>query len=133
VYKRQLRPWLEGRLPDRWRDAVHYEHDFAELETGWHERRLGLPASACGIAVRRTRDHGYVHFAGLPALLFDQRADPNWLDNLAVSSASTAALARESAALLSFRMRQADRRLAGALLSPAGILGRYDPLPPAIR
>ena len=82
---------------------------------GWSAERLG-------------RKLAYVHFTGLPALLFDRARDPGWTRNL-IGEQPRAALA-EAQALLSFRMRVADRRLASCQLTSAGVLGRYDPLPP---
>lgn len=124
-----LVPFLTGRAPATWRDAAVYEHDVLDLETGAHTRLHGLEPGRSGLTARLGERWALVQFAGHPPLLIDQAADPGWTTNLAQDPAHAAVLARETGALLTHRMRHADRRLAWAQLTPRGVLGRYDPLP----
>jgi arylsulfatase A-like enzyme len=118
-----LLPLLAGEVPAGWRDAVVYEHDCRDLETGWHRDALGLADDACGILVRRSADRLYAHFAGLPPLAWaiDECGAITDLDDPAVRLA-------EAQALLSHRMAKAERRLTGCLLTGDGPIGGYDPL-----
>jgi len=120
---RSLAPLLLGDVPRDWRDGVVYEHDFRDLEGGWHRTALGLDDDACGIAVRRTSDRLYAHFAGLPALCWaiDAAGEIRPIDDPAVQLA-------EAQALLSHRMAHAERRLTGCLLTASGPIGGYDAL-----
>jgi arylsulfatase A-like enzyme len=120
---RSLAPLLAGQVPPEWRDGVVYEHDFRDLEGGWHRTALGLDDDACGIAVRRTSDRLYAHFAGLPALCWalDEAGTVSPIKDPAVHLA-------EAQALLSHRMAHAERRLTGCLLTASGPIGGYDPL-----
>ncbi len=118
-----LLPLLAGEIPAGWRDAVVYEHDVRDLETGWHRDALGLDDDACGILVRRSRGRLYAHFAGLPPLC--------WAIDAAgevQAVADPCVLLDEARALLTHRMVKAERRLTGCLLTEAGVLGGYDPL-----
>ena len=114
---------LVGETPPGWRDAAVYEHDFRDLEHGWHREALGLEDDQCGIAIRRSRDRLYAHFNGLPPLLWaiDAAGDTTAIDD-------PAAIANEAQALLSHRMTRAERRLTGCLLTEAGPIGNWDPL-----
>jgi arylsulfatase A-like enzyme len=117
-----LLPLLEGEVPAGWRDAVVYEHDFRDLETGWHRDALDLDDDRCGIAVRRSRDRLYAHFAGLPALAWrlDETGTITEIDDPASRLA-------DAEALLGHRMAKADRRLTGCLLTESWPIGGYDP------
>ncbi len=118
-----LGPFLAGDTPLGWRDAAVYEHDFRDLEDGWHRRALDLEDDQCGIAVRRSRGRLYAHFNGLPPLLWaiDDAGNTTAVDD-------PAAMAAEAQALLSHRMAKAERRLTGCLLTGNGPIGGWDPL-----
>ena len=123
---RSLRPFLEGTTPAGWREATHWEHDFRDVETRHYETALDLAPEACGIAVRLEERWAYVHFAGLPALLFDHANDPAWTRDL-IGEPALAPVVRDLAqAMLGWRMRSAERRLTEAKLTPRGVIGRYD-------
>jgi arylsulfatase A-like enzyme len=112
-----------------WREAAHAEHDFRDMGPAVVEGRLGLAPEAASLQVRLGGRWAYVHFAALPPILIDTVADPGWRRNLADESAHASAALEEARALLSLRMRRADRRLSGCLLTPGGMEGAYDPLP----
>jgi arylsulfatase A-like enzyme len=121
-----LSGFLHGKAPARWREAVHYEHDIGDLETGWHRVELGLDDHACGVAVRLDATHALVQFAALPPLLFDHAVDPDWLVDRAADPPLAGIRADMAGGMLSWRMRYADRRLSSALLTPSGPVGRFE-------
>ena len=129
---RSLVPFLRGEPPLDWRSAVHWEHDFRDVETPTFEMALGLASADCGIMVHADGRHAYVHFSGLPALCFDAGPDPHWTHNLAGETASAPLVRDLAQALLTWRMSIAERRLCECKLTPEGVIGRYDPLPEAI-
>lgn len=118
-----LVPFLEGENPAGWREAVIYEHDFCDLETGLHRTALGLDDDRCGILVRRSTDRLYAQFAGLPALSWaiDEHGAMTEITDPAIRLA-------EAEALLRHRMAKAERRLTGCLLTSRGLIGGFDPL-----
>lgn len=121
-----LSGFLTGTPPSSWREAVHYEHDIGELETGWHRTALGLDDHSCGLATRFDGRHALVQFAALPPLLFDHAADPDWLVDRAQDPAYAMVRAQMASGMLSWRMRYADRRLSSGLLTPFGPVGRFE-------
>ncbi|WP_372422408.1 alkaline phosphatase family protein [Salinarimonas chemoclinalis] len=118
---RALTPFLAGETPEGWRDAVHWEYDFRTLEEP--EPPMGLDRDACSLAVRRERDWKYVHFAGLPPLLFDLAGDPHETIDRADDPACAGIRLRMAEALLSWRARHLERRYTGMLLTERGPLG----------
>ena len=125
---RSLAGFLAGEEPRSWRSEAHFEHDFRDLETLAYERALGLASDDCAIDVQLGRRWAYVHFSGLPALCFDHAADPGWTRNLAAQPEAAGIVLAQAQGLLSWRMRAAERRLTACKLTPAGPIGRYDPL-----
>jgi arylsulfatase A-like enzyme len=117
---RSLSPFLEGRTPKAWRDAAHWEYDFREIGKTEVQDRLGLPADASQLAVLRDKSFKYVHFTGLPPLLFDLTRDPGELENVAQDPAYAAVRMDYAGRMLSWRMAHADRTLTGWNLAAAG-------------
>ncbi len=117
---RSLVPFLEGREPAGWRREAHWEFDFREVATGATEERFGLPLDALNLAVVRGERFKYVHFAGLPPLLFDMQEDPGELTNLADDPAYRDARLEMAEKLLSWRASHLDRSLTGVELTAAG-------------
>lgn len=122
-----LLPFLLGEEPPRWRAAAHWEHDFRDIVARTYETALGLESDDCALAARFDGHHAYVHFTALPALCFDAAADPGWTRDLAREPAEAPVVLAQAQAMLSWRMRAAERRLTGCALTPAGVVGRYDP------
>lgn len=117
-----LMPFLEGKSPDKWRDAVHLELDFGEPngETEW-QKSTGASLEEANLAILREDRFKLIHFnGGLPPLLFDLDEDPNELVNLANDPAHTATLLRLTQKLLNHRMRHNDRTLADVKITPDG-------------
>jgi arylsulfatase A-like enzyme len=125
---RSLVPFVEGRTPAAWRDAVHWEYDFREVETGAAQRIFGLDLDSCSLAVIRDQRFKYVHFAGLRPLLFDLLKDPDELVDRAGDPAYAAMRLEYAERLLAWRARHLDRTLTGVLLTENGpIDGRRKP------
>lgn len=122
---RSLTPWIEHSATPAWRDAAFWEYDFREIATGLAEKTLGLAPDQCVMNVWREDRWKLVHFAALPALLFDLANDPDETTNLADQPEFAATLAALTGKLLSHRMVHADRTLANTQLTPNGI-ARYD-------
>jgi arylsulfatase A-like enzyme len=86
---RSLIPFLRSSaVPTAWRGEAHWDISISVIpRTIAPERALGIPAPR----VHAQRDPGerykYVHFAGLPPLLFDLHDDPNELRNRAADPA----------------------------------------------
>lgn len=118
---RTLRPFLEGRAPETWRDYSFSEADYGNplKPTLWQER-LGLEAEACNLSVLRGRRYSLTHFNGaLPQILFDHEAEGEGRD---ISSAPGAAeiMLQMSRRMLDHRMSFADGRFARTMLTPEG-------------
>jgi arylsulfatase A-like enzyme len=118
---RPLTPFLSGRTPSVWRDAVHWEYDFREVGSTEVQDRLGLTVDTAQLAVLRDRSFKYVHFTGLPPLLFDLDRDPGELIDRAGDPDYAAVRADYAGRMLSWRMAHADRTLTGwSLVTPDG-------------
>ncbi len=118
-----LRSFLEGGEPDTWRDAAHWEFDFRELGSNLPEQRLGIDSDDCALSVIRDDRFKYVHFTSLPSLLFDLRADPGELNNVADDPAYAVQRVTYAEKLLTWRARNLDRTLTGVSLTEAGPVG----------
>lgn len=121
-----LTPFLDGATPPRWRDAAHWEWDWRALhmreeETAWPWDRRAEERS---LAVHRTEDAAYVHFADGSWLAFDLAKDPTWRTPLA-DERRVLELAQ---GLLTWRQRQADRTMTGMLVEDGGV-GRWPTMP----
>ena len=115
-----LVPFLDGHTPRAWREAIHWEFDFREIATGHAQKAFGLPAERCNLAVHRTERVKYVHFAGLPPLLFDLERDPGELVDLAGDPAWRDVRLACAEALLAWRAEHLDRTLTHIELTDRG-------------
>lgn len=122
---RSLRPFLEGDRQSAARDEVHWEHDFREVVSGTAQAAFGLELDDCSLSVIRDDAFKYVHFTGLPPLLFDLAADPAELRNLAEDPAHQGTRLRYAEKLLTWRARHLDRTLTGLELTPDGLRGSF--------
>jgi arylsulfatase A-like enzyme len=118
---RSLLPLVHGEPPADWRDALHYEFDFRETPGSTAEKSLGLTMDQCSLCVLQDADFKYVHFAALPPLLFDLRADPHQFRNLADDPAYGSVVRDYAQRMLSWRMRHADRTLTHYRATPKGL------------
>ena len=93
----------------------------------WPRTCSASPWSECTLDVIRDRRWKYVHMAGLAPLLFDLEADPDQFVDRPTDPACAPVVAEYAQKLLSWRLRHADRTLAGTLLTHAGPVSRVDP------
>ncbi|MGI4954475.1 MAG: phosphoric/sulfuric ester hydrolase PehA [Janthinobacterium lividum] len=121
-----LMPFLHG-IPAAWRNALHYEYDFRDVHYSQPERDLGISMDESSLCVIQDADWKYVHFTALPPLLFDLRADPHQLHDLAGDPAHGDVVRRYAQRALSWRMRHADRTLTHLRATPHGLETRETP------
>jgi arylsulfatase A-like enzyme len=120
-------PITQGARPADWRRQLHYEYDFRDVYNSAPQQDLGLAAEECSLCVVQDENYKYVHFAALPPLLFDLRADPHQFRNIAEDPAH-AALVRDYAQMaLSWRLIHADRTLTHYRGGPQGLESRRGP------
>ena len=124
---RSLLPLVRGVAPADWRTEMHYEYDFRDVYYSAPERDLGLRLDECSLCVVQDEHYKYVHFAALPPLFFDLKADPHQFLNLAADP-SRANLVRDYAQkALSWRLINADRSLGRYRSGLQGLETRPDP------
>jgi arylsulfatase A-like enzyme len=116
-----LLPFCAGEAPSDWRTEVHYEFDFRDLHYSKPESSLGVPMDKCGLAVVQDEDFKYVHFAALPPLFFDLKADPGQFVNRATDPAYAARMGAYAAKMLNWRLGFAERSLTGYRSTPQGL------------
>ncbi len=122
---RSLIPFVSSSTgPARWRDEAHWEFDFRDPADDAAERALGIPLHACTLNVIRGERYKYVHFAGLPPLLFDLRDDPNELRNRATDPAYLPVVLEYAQKMLSWRMRHDDQTLTHLAVTSKGVVAR---------
>lgn len=117
-----LADYVAGGAPARPRDAVHWEYDFREVASRRAQEHFGLPLDALNLAVIRDDAYKYVHFSGLPPLLFDLRSDPGECVDRAGDPTLQSVRLAMAERLLAWRGRHLDRRLTGLELTAAGVL-----------
>jgi arylsulfatase A-like enzyme len=119
-----LMPFLAGEQPAGWRDAVHWEFDFRDVAGRGAERWFDLPSTRLNMTALRTERYKYVHFAGLPPLLFDMVADRQNTLNLADDPAHLSVRLELAEKLLAWRAEHLDQTLALSELTPGGVVSR---------
>jgi arylsulfatase A-like enzyme len=123
---RSLLPFTQGIKPANWRDAVFWEFDFRDIANQRAERHFGLRSNACNLAVIRDENFKFVHFNGLPPLLFNLKNDPMELQNIAEEPAHASTRLAYAEKLLSLRAHHLDQTLAYTELTEKGPV-RYRP------
>ena len=125
---RSLDPFLDGQVPQDWRDAAHWEWDWRFVFIGssaarWPEDRM---LEHQNLAVLRTTTHAYVHFGDGTWRCFDLEADPTWRTET-VDSSVVLGLVQ---AMAGWRQEHLDRTYTSMLLGPER-LGRWPEVPVA--
>jgi arylsulfatase A-like enzyme len=118
---RSLLPFCDGAAPSDWRTEVHYEFDFRDLHYSQPETALKVPMDRCGLAVVQDEHYKYVHFAALPPLFFDLKADPGQFVNRAADPAYAGRMVEYAQKMLDWRLGYADRTLTGYRATPRGL------------
>ena len=75
----------------------------------------------------RTESWKYVHFTGLPPVLYDLADDPGELHNVAAEPAYRALLAEAAQRMLSWRIAHTDIAMTRQCATPAGLVQRQAP------
>jgi arylsulfatase A-like enzyme len=119
---RSLLPFVrEGKPLADWRAEVHYEFDFRDIYYSQPESALGLHMDRCSLAVVQDEAWKYVHFAALPPLLFDLKADPGQFHNLADDPGRARVVRDYAQHMLNWRLAHADKTLTGYRATPQGL------------
>ncbi|MCQ4160105.1 alkaline phosphatase family protein [Roseomonas sp. GC11] len=118
---RSVLPLLRGETPADWREHLFYEYDFRDIHYSQPETALGVAMDDAALCVVQDEAWKYVHFSGLPPLLFDLRRDPQQFENLAQDPAHAEVVARYAQKALSHRMRHAERTLTHFRATPRGL------------
>lgn len=124
---RSLLPFLrEGLAPPDWRRHVHYEYDYRTtfMSNARPEDVLGVTLDEASLGVIQDEAGKYVHFTTLPALFFDLTRDPAQLSSIAADATRATDVLRYTQAMLSWRLRYAERTLTGYQASPDGLVKR---------
>ena len=119
-----LLPFLQGAPPAGWRTEAHFEHDFRDIPNLVPETAFGLHSDACNYAIIRGPRYKYVHFAAMPALLFDMEEDPGETHNLAGDPKHRDIMLDYAQKMLSWRLRHAERTLTHMQLTARGVVAR---------
>ncbi len=123
-----LSPFIEtGTAPTHWRSEAHWEFDFRNPADDHAEQDLGLSLHQCVMNIIRDEKFKYVHFAGLPPLLFDLEADPGEFNNLAEDPAYQGVLLKYAQKMLSWRMTHDEQTLTHYAITPEGLKERAAP------
>ena len=128
---RSLAPFLDGREPEAWRDAAHWEFDFRSIEKGSAERHFGLKPQQCNLAVIRDEEVQICAFrrrAAAAAL----RPRGRSAANCTISPDDPAFLPVRlelAERLLAWRAEHLDQSLALSALTEEGVVGAPAALP----
>lgn len=115
-----LLPFCRGETPPDWRQEYHAEFDLRSPYNADEEPPLGLDMKRCMVNVIRGERYKYVHFAGLPALFFDLKNDPNEFHNLASDPDYQGLIIEYAEKMLSWRMVHDEPTLTNLHLSEEG-------------
>lgn len=121
---RSLLPLIGGTKPADWRTELHYEFDFRDVYYSEPEKELGVGMDEASLCVIQDESYKYVHFATLPPLLFDLKADPHQFTNLAEDPAFAGVVKDYAQKALSWRLIHADRTLTAYRSTPRGLENR---------
>jgi arylsulfatase A-like enzyme len=119
---RSLKAYVVGEEVETPRSEAHFEFDFRDFVHGHAMDVLGLDLDNCSLAVYRDASFKYVHFAGLPPVLFDLGADPFELEDVADDPSYLGIRLAYAEKLLSWRARHLDRQLTGLALTDKGVI-----------
>jgi arylsulfatase A-like enzyme len=124
---RSLLPFVRHGTAPAWRKQTHFEFDFRDASFDGVEQALGLTLHQCNFAVVRDERFKYVHFAGLPPLLFDLSRDPREFTNLANAADYAKVALAYAQKLISWRLAYEDQTLTHMMATPEGMIARPSP------
>lgn len=124
---RSLMPFVETGAASGWRTEAHFEFDFRDASFEGAEQALNLTLHQCNLTVIRDENYKYVHFAGLPPLLFDMKNDPGEFTNLANAGNYKPVALAYAQKLLSWRMAHEDQTLTHMMATDKGMIARSAP------
>ncbi|BCW90032.1 Multifunctional alkaline phosphatase superfamily protein [Alphaproteobacteria bacterium SO-S41] len=121
-----LTPFLDGEVPEMWRDAAAWEFDWRGvlIQLGVAEAPGARGLEQHCLAVRRSEGLAYVQFGDGSYRCFDLAADPTWRTEVS----DPAIVLREAQAMLAWRARHTDRTLTGLVIDN-GVKGRWPAMP----
>ena len=119
---RALTPFLRGTLPPEWRNEVHCEFDFRNYGETPDVPPLGLSREECVVSIVRGERYKYVHFAALPALLFDLHTDPHEFTDVSDDPAYREHLLDCLQRTMNWRMKSAEQEMTNLELTPQGLV-----------
>ncbi len=106
-----LKSLMAGDAASDWRDGVFLEFDFRFAAPDAPPDPAKRDADKNQLCIWRDEDFKYVHFVGLPPVLFDLRTDPGETANLADDPIYAPVCAKYLSKILDHRMMHADRQL----------------------
>ncbi len=115
-------PFLQGDAPHDWRTAAHWEFDFRNIDTRLAEQSLALSSSQCNLCVYRTDAYKYVHFGGLPNMLFDLNSDPTECENVIDHPDYQSVRVTCAEGMLSWRAEHLDQSLSFSTITDRGVV-----------
>ena len=123
---RSLLPFIQGKTPTAWRTEAHMELDFRSGPyAGFDgEKALGLEPDECQLAILRGERWKYIHFAALPALLFDLQDDPWEMHDLSRDPAHRDTMLLMAQKMLSWRLKHQEHVLTHLHNGPHGVEDR---------
>ncbi len=122
-----LAPLLRRGPPSDWRRFAFTEFDFRDVFYSTPESALGLAMDDCSLCTIQDETRKYVHFSGLPPLFFDLTRDPHAFVDLAGEPSRAGEIRDWAQAMLSHRMRHAERTLTHFRATPSGLEERSAP------
>lgn len=120
---RSLLAFCRGTPPDDWRQAYHAAFDMRGPADDDVQSPLGLNADECVANILSDGRYKYVHFTGLPPLLFDLENDPDEFVNLANHPEHKERTLEYAQKMLTWRMRCEAPALTDQHVTRAGVIG----------
>ena len=109
---KSLQPFLYNQPVSGWRREAHWEFDFRCITDQQAETALGISSRQANLSVLRCPEFKYVHFAGLPAILYDLTTDPAETNNLIEHADYQSVRVSMAEKLLQWRAEHLDQSLA---------------------
>ncbi|MEE9322456.1 MAG: alkaline phosphatase family protein [Granulosicoccus sp.] len=119
---RSMSAFIDNKPAVNWRTAAHWEFDFRDIPSQVAEQHFDLTSQQCNLAVYRDTQVKYVHFSGLPPLLFDLQKNPEETRNVVDDPAYASIRIACAEAMLAWRSEHLDQSLALTALTEQGVV-----------